>query len=151
MSSYFFNDLLGTIVERGRSIIERGRGRAATDDDLADLAETWSAGAAGFRRRRGGDAARWLRGARPEARVGFFEILARALRRPARALAAAARAFLEQPDDAHALRLHDVSRSRRQELIRRLNRAPGGTAALVAMRADLLRELRAARAGCRRP
>ncbi len=37
--------------------------------------------------------------------------------------------------------LHFASEPRRQELIRRLNRAPGGTSDLVAMRADLLDHL----------
>ncbi len=43
-----------------------------------------------------------------------------------------------QPSDDDASDLHFASEPRRQELIRRLNRAPGGTSDLVAMRADLL-------------
>ena len=39
--------------------------------------------------------------------------------------------------------LHFASEPRRQELLRRLNRAPGGTHALVAMRADLIAAMRA--------
>ena len=41
-------------------------------------------------------------------------------------------------DEAAASEIHYASEPRRHELFRRLNRAPGGTAALVAMRADLL-------------
>ena len=41
-----------------------------------------------------------------------------------------------------ASEIHYASEPRRQELFRRLNRAPGGTAALVAMRADLLEAMR---------
>lgn len=143
MSTYFFNDLLGTIVERGRSIIERNRDHAATDDDLADLAETLVGGrgeASGV-----AVAATLLDGYRALDRVGrsaFFKVLAERFGAPVEPLEAAAKAFLERPDDRHALFLHDASESRRQELIRRLNRAPGGTAALVAMRGDLLRELK---------
>jgi malonyl-CoA decarboxylase len=40
--------------------------------------------------------------------------------------------------DAALRDLHQVSEPRSQELIRRLNRAPGGTSALVSMRRDLL-------------
>lgn len=46
---------------------------------------------------------------------------------------------LARDDDPAALRqLHIASEPRSQELIRRLNRAPGGTSQLVAMRRDLL-------------
>ena len=44
-----------------------------------------------------------------------------------------------EPSDDDASDLHFASEPRRQELFRRLNRAPGGTSELVAMRADLLR------------
>ncbi len=54
------------------------------------------------------------------------------------ALAAAARAFLGAPDDAKAADLSDLAEPTRQELIRRLNHAPGGTLALVRMREDIL-------------
>src|SRR6266404_1310574 len=53
-------------------------------------------------------------------------------------LAEAIEAWRVQPTDADASDLHFASEPRRQELIRRLNRAPRGTSELVAMRADLL-------------
>ncbi len=46
--------------------------------------------------------------------------------------------FESDGDEAAASEIHYASEPRRHELFRRLNRAPGGTAALVAMRADLL-------------
>ena len=49
-------------------------------------------------------------------------------------------------DEASASEIHYATEPRRQELFRRLNRAPGGTAALVAMRADLLECMREDRA-----
>ncbi len=45
---------------------------------------------------------------------------------------------MAEPGDGNGGALHFASEPRRQELIRRLNRAPGGTGALVEMRADLL-------------
>jgi len=58
------------------------------------------------------------------------------------ALAAAARAFLETPGAAAAADLAERAEPSRQELIRRLNHAAGGTLALVRMREDLLDALR---------
>ncbi len=51
---------------------------------------------------------------------------------------AATEAVLNADDDASLRRLHAVSEPRSQELIRRLNRVPGGTQKLVSMRQDLL-------------
>jgi malonyl-CoA decarboxylase len=53
-------------------------------------------------------------------------------------LAKAIAAWQAQPGDGNGTHLHFASEPRRQELIRRLNRAPGGTEDLVAMRSDLL-------------
>ncbi len=58
------------------------------------------------------------------------------------ALQAAARAFLDAPDSVRAGQLAARAEPTRQELIRRLNHAPGGTFALVKMRETLLAALR---------
>ena len=47
-------------------------------------------------------------------------------------------AWRESPSDATAAEVHAASEPRRQELFRRLNLAPGGTAALVRMREQLM-------------
>ena len=57
-------------------------------------------------------------------------------------------AWREQPNDETAAEVHAASEPRRQELFRRLNLAPGGTAALVRMREQLHRRAGASR---RRP
>ena len=54
------------------------------------------------------------------------------------ALQEAAREFLNAPDALRAAQLQELAEPRRQELIRRLNHAPGGTFALVKMRETLL-------------
>ena len=51
---------------------------------------------------------------------------------------AAAEAYAAQPTAAHLARLSVVAEPPRQELLRRLNRAPGGTAAILDMRERLL-------------
>ena len=53
-------------------------------------------------------------------------------------LSALSEQWLADKSDSAAGELHFASEPRRQELLRRLNRAPGGTRALVAMRADLV-------------
>src|SRR5258708_14951854 len=53
-------------------------------------------------------------------------------------LSAAAKAWLPAPWDAAASKGHRASEPRRLELFRRLNLAPGGTAALVRMREQLM-------------
>jgi malonyl-CoA decarboxylase len=54
------------------------------------------------------------------------------------ALSKEARAFLDKPDERQAARLLRNAEPKRQELIRRLNHAPGGTLALVRMREEIL-------------
>ena len=71
-------------------------------------------------------------------RLAFFATLARNYGPDRERLAQAIESWRAQPNDDDASDLHFASEPRRQELIRRLNRAPGGTSALVAMRADLL-------------
>ncbi len=74
----------------------------------------------------------------PPAGCTFFEALARDFGPDRERLAKAIEAWHAQPGDGNGSALHFASEPRRQELIRRLNRAPGGTGDLVAMRADLL-------------
>ena len=74
----------------------------------------------------------------PTAGVAFFEALARDFGPDRAKLAKAIEAWQAQPGDGNGSALHFASEPRRQELIRRLNRAPHGTGDLVAMRSDLL-------------
>jgi malonyl-CoA decarboxylase len=71
-------------------------------------------------------------------RLAFFEALTRDFGPDRERLVQAIESWRAQPSDQDASDLHFASEPRRQELIRRLNRAPGGTSELVAMRADLL-------------
>ena len=76
-----------------------------------------------------------------EARLSFFKKLVRDFGPDREKLAKAIETWRAQGSDADANGLHSASEPRRQELIRRLNRAPGGTGELVEMRSDLLRLL----------
>jgi malonyl-CoA decarboxylase len=77
------------------------------------------------------------------ARETFFDALAREYSPAADAVARAAAAYQADPSPDHLIALPAVVEPRRQELFRRLNMAPGGTAALVEMRKTLLQGLRA--------
>ena len=71
-------------------------------------------------------------------RISFFETLARNYGPDQEKLQQAIEAWRARPTGDGASDLHFASEPRRQELFRRLNRAPGGTGELVALRADLL-------------
>ena len=71
-------------------------------------------------------------------RSKFFMMLAEQFNIDAEQLTKAAQSFAADPNARNYIRLQKISESPRQELLRRLNRAPGGTAAVVEMRRDLL-------------
>jgi malonyl-CoA decarboxylase len=77
------------------------------------------------------------------ARETFFDALAREYSPAADAVGRAAVAYQADPSPDNLIALQAVVEPRRQELFRRLNMAPGGTAALVEMRKTLLQGLRA--------
>ncbi|WP_088279111.1 malonyl-CoA decarboxylase [Ideonella sp. A 288] len=77
-----------------------------------------------------------------ELRWRFFDSLARDFSPDPKKVLAAALAYSQAPTDAeHLIRLTQVAEPPRQELFRRLNRAPGGTAAIVRLRLRLLERL----------
>ena len=76
------------------------------------------------------------------ARAAFFDVLTRQYSPAPDAVGRAATAYQADPSPAHLAALQAVVEPRRQELFRRLNMAPGGTAALVGMRKTLLHGLR---------
>ena len=73
----------------------------------------------------------------PEDRLAFFRFLADGFAPDAAKLREAAEAWLATPGAEAAARLADAAEPPRQELLRRMNMAPGGTATLVRMREEL--------------
>src|SRR5271156_1845174 len=71
-------------------------------------------------------------------RIAFFEALATTFGHDRVGIDRAVAAWRAAPTPDHAHELHQASEPRRLELFRRLNLAPGGTAALVRMREQLL-------------
>ena len=73
----------------------------------------------------------------------FFSMLAAEFSPPASVLRDAAQRYLEQSSAAHLMQLQRAAASPRQELFRRLNQAPDGTATLVNARKQILSGLTA--------
>lgn len=135
-----FADILSSVFERRQWIWDRGARSGQRAEDLArallgnrgeatgmaiarDLLQTYAEADAGARR-------------------AFFDLLARELDIDGDAARAALEAYVTGRDRASYAAYVAATEPRRQELIRRLNQVPGGTARLVAMRADLLGLLR---------
>src|SRR5919198_2691437 len=76
-------------------------------------------------------------------REEFFGLLGRDFGPPVETVSRAAAAYQAQPTHENLLELQQAVDSPRQELFRRINMAPGGTAALVELRRELLKGLRA--------
>jgi malonyl-CoA decarboxylase len=72
----------------------------------------------------------------------FFEALARRYSPSPEAVSRAAGAYQLDPSPDNLMRLQETAEPARQELFRRLNMAPGGTAMLVEMRKALLKKLK---------
>jgi malonyl-CoA decarboxylase len=83
-----------------------------------------------------------LRELSPADRVVFYRFLVENFLPAEEPLRAAAEAYLAEPTPERATKLAEAAEPARQELLRRMNMAQGGTAALVAMRKDLLDHLR---------
>ncbi|MEH2488144.1 malonyl-CoA decarboxylase [Bradyrhizobium sp. AZCC 2230] len=140
MANAFFSDLLATISERGRTLLRRDS--ADTKQDADGLIELCGALLSGRGEASGTAMAREVLDVYQEldaaGRRAFFDALVRDFGPDRERLAQAIETWRAKPADEDASALHFASEPRRQELIRRLNRAPGGTSDLVAMRADLL-------------
>ena len=135
MNTSFFGELLQTISERGRSLIERARERrdspAETTESLADLCEELLSN----RGEASGVAlAREILACYADLTIGpriaFFEALATRFGTDRARIEAAMEAWRTAPSDAAAAELHAATEPRRQELLRRLNLAPQGTGAV---------------------
>jgi malonyl-CoA decarboxylase len=142
MNTSFFGELLQTISERGRALLKRSERRgqdAVRSESLIELCEDLLSGrgeASGVALAR--EILSRYAELRTGPRVAFFEALAQRFGPDQERLDRAITAWRERPGDVAAAEVHAASEPRRQELFRRLNLAPGGTAALVRMREQLM-------------
>jgi malonyl-CoA decarboxylase len=143
MNTSFFGEMLNSITERGRALLDRARDRRgepeARSETLAELCDELLTG----RGEASGVAlAEEILAKYGELttgpRIAFFEALANRFGPDTKRLDTAIAGWQAAPSDTTAAEIHDAAEARRQELLRRLNLAPGGTAALVRMREQLL-------------
>ena len=145
MDGSFFSDLLTSIAERGRSMLKatawpRGSGNGATLADLSGALLTGRGEASGVAL--ASEILARYRDLPAADKVAFFRALADDFGPDRRRVEDAVARFSVTGGGSAASEIHYASEPRRQELFRRLNRAPGGTAALVAMRAELIEAVR---------
>jgi malonyl-CoA decarboxylase len=144
MNTSFFGELLQTISERGRAFLARDRrgDASARSESLVELCEDLLSGrgeASGVALAR--EILSRYTTLTTGPRIAFFEALGERFGIDTARLDKAIAAWRENPGAAAAADVHSASEPRRQELFRRLNLAPGGTAALVRMREQLMGSL----------
>ena len=132
---------MNSIADRGRSLLEGSSGEA-TGQDLTSFSRALLSG-------RGeassvalaGQILTAYRKADSDQKLEFFNFLREELAPGEARIKAAARSYLDSPDTNTYAALEAAVTSPRQEFFRRLNLAPGATACIVAMRADLIGQL----------
>lgn len=140
----FLSNLLGTLTERGRHLLrgltQTASPHALSEGELIELGETLlsrrgeATGVALAQTLLAGYAA-----ASPPERLAFLKALADLFGPDQQSIEQAMEKVRKDGFSSAAVSaLHNAAEPRRQELIRRLNLAPGGTAALVRMREALL-------------
>lgn len=138
----FFGDMLQTITERGRRLLSLGSkdhvgGGVAMVESLCETLLSSRGEASGMALAKD-ILDRWRR-FDESGRRDFMRLLLLNFGPNAQRLERAIEGYRSDHSPKALLELHVAAEPRRQELIRRLNLAPGGTAALVHMREDLLR------------
>ncbi|MEM6421778.1 MAG: malonyl-CoA decarboxylase family protein, partial [Pseudomonadota bacterium] len=133
-----FGDMLARIAESGRALIGTEEPKPLIDRAEALLASDGEV--------TGTARASTLLGAYDalgiDDRLAFLTALAERMAPDDTALGEAIAAYQADPTPEAARHLHVIAEPRSQELLRQLNRAPGGTHALVRMREDLIASLR---------
>ena len=143
MNTSFFGEMLASITERGRALLDLARDRrdapAARSESFVELCEELLSGrgeASGVAL--AGEILAKYSELTTGPRIAFFEALAHRFGPDKAKLDAAIADWQAKPSDATAAAVHKAAEPRRQELFRRLNLAPGGTGALVRMREQLI-------------
>jgi malonyl-CoA decarboxylase len=141
VNTSFFSEMLQSIAERSRALIKRER-REPAHEQSAGLVEQCEELLSGRGEASGVALAQDILARYAELttgpRIAFFETLATTFGADRAEVDQAIAAWRQSPSDETAAELHFASEPRRLELFRRLNLAPGGTAALVRMREQLL-------------
>jgi malonyl-CoA decarboxylase len=135
----FFSDLLASIAERGHALLDPKRSRPAGGEDIVNLCEALISErgeASGVALAQ--EILRSYAELDDDGRTIFFDALTNRFGPDLDRIDAAIARFTDARGNVSAAAINEASEARRQELIRRLNLAPEGTACLVRMRSDLL-------------
>jgi malonyl-CoA decarboxylase len=142
MTNAYFYDLLASIADRGRSVLKIKPWPKGAQNGAEALIEMCRALHAGRGEASGvalaAEILRRYQALDASDHAAFFRTLADEFGPDRERVREAIVNFGSDSDEAAASEIHYASEPRRHELFRRLNRTPGGTAALVGMRADLL-------------
>ncbi len=142
--SSFFNELLTSIAERGRSFADFGKTRTR-DRSAADIIDMCHALLTGKGEASGIALALEILTSYTSLTDGektlFFEALGEDFSVSQHDTLGAAQAYLNNPTPEHLINLSAAAEPKRLELLRRLNQAPDATLSLVKMRADLLNRI----------
>ena len=139
MNVSFLQELLNTIAEQGRQLLPRSLAWLDRTEDIGELAHGLVSGrgeASGVAI--ASEILSRYRALDGEDRRAFLMFLARTMEPDAEEVERAASAYLSAPGPATVAALQAAVESPRLEFFRRLNLAPGATAAIVAMRRDLI-------------
>jgi malonyl-CoA decarboxylase len=135
----FLQELLNTIAEQGRQLLPRSLAWLDRTEDIGELAHGLVSGrgeASGVAI--ASEILSRYRALDGDDRRAFLMFLARTMEPDAEEVERAANDYLSAPGAASVAALQRAVESPRLEFFRRLNLAPGATAALVAMRRDLI-------------
>ncbi len=141
MGRSFVKTVIHSIADAGRELLDRrpsrrGGGIVVLSQDL--LSQKGEASGTALAR----EVLDAYRRLDASGRLAFFRYLHERMAPDPDAVQAALDAYRAAPDHRTLVALEKAAEPGRQELIRRMNMAPGGTAALVAMRQNLLELLR---------
>ena len=141
MNTSFFSEMLQSIADRSRALIKRER-REPAHELSAGIVEQCEELLSGRGEASGVALAQEILARYAELTIGpriaFFEALAKTFGHDSARIDRAIATWRLAPSADNASELHQSSEPRRLELFRRLNLAPGGTAALVRMREQLI-------------
>lgn len=143
MNVSFFQELLNTISDRGRQLLDLSGIVSSAGETAEDLSRALLSGrgeASGVALAR--QILQRYGGLSQEARLAYFRFLADAFAPDAEKVEKAAKAYVQTPGPETLKRLTQAVEAPRLEFLRRLNLAPGATAEILKMRKDLLGFLR---------
>lgn len=143
MNVSFFQELLNSVAEQGRSLLPKvlfGSGEEEKPEALAEALVSVRGEASGVAIAR--QLLERLETAGLDERRAFIKYLAKTMRPDQTEALEAAKRFLADPGDTTMARLRNAVESPRHEFFHRLNLAPGATGKIVHLRGEMLRDMK---------